>query len=141
MKGLWFSVWAASCIALGLLMAYIDGISMRGIIFGAMTGAIMVAAVTALTYISRLWKRKRSLQHGKRNQSPKQQEADEEATNAADFKGAAMMLGGASFGYVISMNLFTEIYAHIACGIVGGATVPLSAMWRNRQMRKQPGKD
>ena len=141
MKGLWFSVWAASCIALGLLMAYVDGISMRGIIFGAMTGAIMVAAVTALTYIFRLWKRKRPPQHGMLNQSPKQQEANEEAANAADFKGAAMMLGGTGFGLVIGLNLFTELYAHIACAVVGGAAVPLSAMWRNRQMRKQPRKD
>lgn len=58
MKGLWFSVWAASCIALGLLMAYAEGISLRGIIGSATIMSLFIAGVIASSYVFSALKRR-----------------------------------------------------------------------------------
>ena len=59
MKGLWFSVWAASFIALGLLMAYVDGISLRGIIGSAGIMSLLIAGVVASSFVFSALKRRR----------------------------------------------------------------------------------
>ncbi len=136
MKGLWFSVWAASCISLGLLMGYVDGISLRGIVGGAMAVSIAVAAVLAASYALRVLRRKRS-QHGSSpHQSPRQQEAQKEALAKADFKEAAMMLGGVGFGFLIGSALFDAVYALIACCVAGGAAGPAIAKWLDGKMEE-----
>ena len=135
MKGLWFSVWAASCVALGLFMAYVDGIALGGIITGAMVGSIAVATALASTYALRVMKRKRSPQSSNPQQAPSQQDTEEEAMNAADFSRAAMMIGGAGFGFLIGLALFAETYALIASSIVGGIAGPSIANWLDQQMR------
>ena len=134
MKGLWFSVWAASCISLGLLMAYVDGISSRGMIGGAMAVSIVIAAVLAATYALRALRRKRSQHSSSTHQSPRQKEAQREALTKADFKEAAMMLGGVGFGFLIGSALFDEVYALIACSVAGGAAGPVIAKWLDRKM-------
>ena len=60
MKGRWFSVWAASCISLGLLMAYVDGVNMRGIIGSAATMSLVVAALIVAISVYRALKHKRT---------------------------------------------------------------------------------
>lgn len=60
MKGLRFSVWAASCISLGLLLAYADGVNMRGIIGSAGTMALVVAALIVANSVYRALKHKRT---------------------------------------------------------------------------------
>ncbi|MCY4344866.1 MAG: hypothetical protein OXE83_15025 [Gammaproteobacteria bacterium] len=115
-------------------MAYVDGISSKGMIGGAMLVSIAVAAVLATTYALRVLRRKRS-QHGSSTlQSPKQQEARKEAVTKADFKEAAMMLGGVGFGFLIGSALFDEVYALIACSVAGGAAGPAIAKWLDRNM-------
>ena len=59
MKGQWFTVWAASCIGLGLLVAYADGIGMRGIIGSAMVMSLVIVGVIASTSTFHMLKRKR----------------------------------------------------------------------------------
>jgi len=135
MKGLWFSVWAASCVALGLFMAYVDGIALGGIIAAAMVGSIAVATALASTYVLRVLKRKRSPQRSDPHKSPSQQDTEEEAMNVTDFRRAAMMLGGAGFGFMIGLALFAETYALIASSIVGGIAGPSIANWLDQQMR------
>ena len=124
MKGLWFSIWAASCVSLGLFMAYVDGVNMRGIIGSAMIWSVIIAGVIAATFVFHLLKRKRSGRQGERK----------EAMNAVDMKGAAMMIGGAGIGTVIGSTLFAELYAMIASGIVGCAATPFIAKWLDRRM-------
>ena len=63
MKGLWFSVWAASCIALGLLMAYVDGVGLRGIMGSATIMSLLIAGVIASSYVFRALKRNEPPKH------------------------------------------------------------------------------
>ncbi len=137
MKGLQFSVWAASCISLGLFMAYVDGVGMRGIIGGAMVWSIVIAGATASVYIFHVLKRKRLLQRRTPHQPPRQQDVKEEGINAAEFKAAAMMIGGAAMGFLIGSMLFTELYAIVASSIIGCATIPVTAMWWKRRARRK----
>lgn len=136
MKGLWFSVWAASCISIGLFMAYVDGKGSGGLVTAATIGAIAIAVVLASTYVLRVLKRKRSPQRSDPHNSPSQQDTEEEAMNATDFRRAAMMLGGAGFGFMIGLALFAETYAQIASSIVGGIAGPSIANWLDRRMRE-----
>lgn len=144
MKGLWFSVWAVSCISLGLFMAYVDGASLRGLIASATVWSTAIAAIIASIVVFNILKRKRSPQSGKPHQPAGQQDAREqsrdEAMTAADLKAAAMMVGGAGIGFVIGSAVFTELYALIASGIIGCAASPATTMWRNRRNRGPRGK-
>ena len=63
MKGIWFSVWAACCIALGLLLAYADGVRAQGIIGSAIGISLLIIGALTTTYISRALKRRRSAKH------------------------------------------------------------------------------
>lgn len=141
MKGLWFSVWAASCISFGLLMAYMDGGQTQGAIASAATMSLVVAAVLASICIFRVLQRKRSSQHEKPHQPLKQQDREEETMNAADFQRAALMIGGAGFGIVIGLRLFTELYAIVVSGILGCATIPFITLLRNRRLRRPRRKE
>ena len=134
MKGLWFSAWAACCVSLGLFMAHVDGISLQGIIGSATIWSTVIAGVVASVYVFRLVKRKRTPQRTNPHQSPSQQDTEEEAMNAADFSRAAMMIGGAGFGFLIGLALFAETYALIASSIVGGIAGPIIAKWLDRRM-------
>ncbi len=53
-----FSIWAASCIAVGLLIAYLDGVGMQGILGSALLMSSLICAVLAITWVYGLWKRK-----------------------------------------------------------------------------------
>ena len=140
MKGLWFSVWAVSCMSLGLFMAYVDGASPQGLIASAMVWSTVIAAVIASIFVFNLLKRKRSPQSQKPHQPAGQQEAREEAMSAANLKAAVMMVGGAGIGYLIGSAVFTELYALIGSGIIGCAASPAITMWRNRRIRGPRGK-
>lgn len=141
MKGLWFSIWAASCISLGLFMAYIDGGHTQGAIASASAMSLMVAGVLASIYGFRVLQRKLSPQRGKTHQPLGQRDAKEEALNAADFERAAWMIGGAGFGVVVGLKLFTELYAIVASSILGCATILLIAMWRRQRLRRPRRKE
>ena len=141
MKGLWFSVWAASCISFGLLMAYIDGGHTQGAIASAAAMSLVVAGVLASIYVFRVLQRKHSTQHEKPHQTLGQQDEKEEVVKAADFERAALMIGAAGIGIVVGLRLFTELYAVVASGILGCATIPLFAMWRNRRLRRPRRKE
>ena len=141
MKGLWFSIWAASCISFGLLVAYIDGGNTQGAIVGAATMSLVVAGVLASIYVFRVLQRKRSTQGEKPHQALVQQDEKEEVVNAADFERAALMIGTAGIGVVVGLRLFTELYAIVASGLLGSATIPVIAMWRNRRLRRPRRKD
>ncbi len=53
-----FSIWAASCIAIGLFIAHIDGIGVEGIVGAALLMSSLVCAALAITWAYGLWKRK-----------------------------------------------------------------------------------
>lgn len=63
MRGLWFTVWAVSCIGLGLLVAYADGIGIKGIIGSATVMSLVIVGVIASTYVFHALKRKRPPKH------------------------------------------------------------------------------
>ncbi|MYG12858.1 MAG: hypothetical protein F4171_08675, partial [Gammaproteobacteria bacterium] len=115
-------------------MAHVDGISLQGIIGSATIWSTVIAGVVASVYVFRLVKRKRTPQRTNPHQSPSQQDTEEEAMNAADFSRAAMMIGGAGFGFLIGLALFAETYALIASSIVGGIAGPIIAKWLDRRM-------
>ena len=136
MKGLWFSVWAASCISIGVLVGYVDGMNSRAIIAGAMFGSTLVIGALASTIVMKMWKRKWSARSRDPHQSQRLQDTEEEAMNAADFRLAAVTIGGAGIGFVIGSMLFTEFYAMVASAIVGGVASPIIAMWHQRHVQR-----
>ncbi|MCZ0941925.1 MAG: hypothetical protein OXJ53_02580 [Gammaproteobacteria bacterium] len=117
-------------------MAYVDGISLQGIITSATIWSTVIAGVVASIYVFRLVKRKRSPQRSNPHQSPSQQDTEEEAMNAADFRLAAMMIAGTGVGFTIGLALFTETYALVASSIVGCVAGPIIAKWLDRRMRE-----
>ena len=51
-----FSIWAASCIAIGLLTAYVDGVSLRGVVGSALLMSSLICACFAIAWVHRLLK-------------------------------------------------------------------------------------
>ena len=53
-----FSIWAASCIAIGLAIAYSDGISARDLVGSALLMSSVICTAIAITWLYRVLKRK-----------------------------------------------------------------------------------
>ena len=53
-----FTIWAVSCITIGLLTAYIDGVSLKGIIGSAVLMSSLICAGFAIAWMHRILKSK-----------------------------------------------------------------------------------
>lgn len=51
-----FSIWAASCITIGLLTAYIDGVSLEGVVGSALLMSSLICAYFAIAWVHRTLK-------------------------------------------------------------------------------------
>lgn len=141
MKGLQFSVWVASSVLLGLILAYLDGVNLYGIVGVAAAASLLIAAVIGSDYALHVWQRRRSRQHPKPHEPPGRKDAEQESMHAVDLKRAFVMVSGIGIGFTIGSTLFNEFYAAIALGVVGWVASPFIVTWWNRRMEGSASND
>lgn len=141
MKGFQFSALVAFCFSLGLFMAYVDGVNLYGIVGGAATMSLLIAAVIGSDYALHVWQRRRSSQRGEPNKRPGRKDAEQEAMPTVDLKRTFVMVSGLGIGMTVGFTLFSELYAAIALGVVGWVASPFIVTWWNRRMEESGRRD
>lgn len=141
MKGLQFSALVASCFLLGLLMAYVDGVNLYGIVGAAASASLLIAAVIGSDYALHVWQRRRSSQREEPHKPPGRKDAEQEAMPTVDLKRTFVMVSGIGIGFTIGSTLFNEFYAAIALGVVGWVASPFILTWWNRRMEGSASND
>ena len=56
-----YSIWAATCIGVGLAIAYIDGISVKSLVGSALIMSSLICATIAIAWLLNRLRRKRRL--------------------------------------------------------------------------------
>ena len=141
MKGLRFSVLVASCVLLGLILAYLDGVNLYGILGAAASASLLIAAVIGSDYALHVWQRRRSSQREEPHKRLGRKDAEQEAMPTVDLKRTFAMVSGFGIGITIGSALFTEFYAAIALGVVGWVASPFIVTWWNRRMEESGRRD
>lgn len=141
MKGCQFSVWVASSVLLGLILAYLDGVNLYGIVSTAAAASLLIAGVIGSDYALHVWQRRRSRQRRKPHELSGRKDAEEETMRSVDLKRAFVMVSGIGIGFSIGSTLFNEFYAAVALGVVGWVASPFVVMWWNRRMEESGSRD